>query len=169
MKHKYKRLIILCRGDSVTGGSELVHQLSHELTLLNLNSSIAYYPFDTKFSIPEEYRIYNVEQSAFHDSHDTIVMLPEVATKFAWKIKHAKIAIWWLSVDNYYRKKGDNIVKDGIKYYKDLFRLRLVPLMLMKNYFHFVQSTYAKEHLRKRGLESDFLSDYLNPIHFEQT
>ena len=36
-------------------------------------------------------------------------MLPEVATKFAYKIKSAKIAIWWLSVDNYYRKKGDNL------------------------------------------------------------
>ena len=41
--------------------------------------------------------------------------------------------------------------------------------MFMKNYFHFVQSSYAKDHLSMRGLESEFLSDYLNPIHFNQS
>ena len=169
MKKKYKKLIILCRGDSVTGGSELVHQFCHELNSLSLDSSIAYYPLSEKYLVPEEYRIYDVKLSKLEDEHDNIIMLPEVATKFAYKIKTAKIAIWWLSVDNYYRKKGDNLIKDSVKYYKDLLRLRLVPLMLMKNYFHFVQSSYAKDHLSMRGLESEFLSDYLNPIHFNQS
>ena len=122
-----------------------------------------------KYLVPEEYSIYDVKLSKLEDEHDNIIMLPEVATKFAYKIKTAKIAIWWLSVDNYYRKKGDNLIKDSVKYYKDLLRLRLVPLMLMKNYFHFVQSSYAKDHLSMRGLESEFLSDYLNPIHFNQS
>ncbi len=169
MKKKYKKLIILCRGDSVTGGSELVHQFCHELNSLSLDSSIAYYPLSEKYLVPEEYSIYDVKLSKLEDEHDNIIMLPEVATKFAYKIKTAKIAIWWLSVDNYYRKKGDNFIKDSVKYYKDLLRLRLVPLMLMKNYFHFVQSSYAKDHLSMRGLESEFLSDYLNPIHFNQS
>ena len=169
MKKKYKKLIILCRGDSVTGGSELVHQFCHELNSLSLDSSIAYYPLSEKYLVPEEYSIYDVKLSKLEDEHDNIIMLPEVATKFAYKIKTAKIAIWWLSVDNYYRKKGDNLIKDSVKYYKDLLRLRLVPLMLMKNYFHFVQSSYAKDHLSMRGLESEFLSDYLNPIHFNQS
>ena len=169
MKKKYKKLIILCRGDSVTGGSELVHQFCHELNSLSLDSSIAYYPLSEKYLVPEEYSIYDVKLSKLEDEHDNIIMLPEVATKFAYKIKTAKIAIWWLSVDNYYRKKGDNLIKDSVKYYKDLLRLRLVPLMLMKNYFHFVQSSYAKDHLSMRGLESKFLSDYLNPIHFNQS
>ena len=119
--------------------------------------------------IPKEYSIYDVKLSELNDDHENIIMLPEVATKFAYKVKSAKIAIWWLSVDNYYRKKGDNFIKDSIKYYKDLFRLRLAPLMMMKKYFHFVQSFYAKEYLSKKGLESEFLSDYLNPIHFEQS
>ena len=70
IRNKYKRLLILCRGNSVTGGSELVHQLSHELTSLNFDSSIVYYPFHTKFSVPEEYRIYKVKQSNFDDSKD---------------------------------------------------------------------------------------------------
>ncbi len=166
IRNKYKRLLVLCRGNSVTGGSELVHQLSHELTSLNFDSSIVYYPFHTKFSVPEEYRIYKVKQSNFDDSKDNIILLPEVATKFAWKINNAKIAIWWLSVDNYYRKKGDSKFKDAIKYYKDLLRLRLMPLRLMKNYFHFAQSVYARAHLSENKLNSQLLSDYLNPIHF---
>ena len=169
MSEKYKKLIILCKGGSVTGGSELVHQFCHELNSLNFECSIAYYPLDNKYSIPGEYSIYDVKVSELDDDHENIIMLPEVATKFAYKIKSAKIAIWWLSVDNYYRKKGDNFIKDSIKYYKDLLRLRLMPLMMMKNYFHFVQSSYAKEYLSKHGLESELLSDYLNPIHFEQS
>ena len=152
MSKKYKKLIILCKGDSVTGGSELVHQLCHELNSLNLDCSVAYYPLDKEYSVPVEYSIYNVKLSELDDDRENIIMLPEVATKFAYKIKSAKIAIWWLSVDNYFRKKGDNFIKDRIKYYKDLIRLRLVPLMFMKNYFHFVQSSYAKEHLSKQGL-----------------
>ena len=169
MSEKYKKLIILCKGGSVTGGSELVHQFCHELNSLNFDCSIAYYPLNNKYSTPEEYSIYDVKVSELNDEYENIIMLPEVATKFAYKIKSAKIAIWWLSVDNYYRKKGDNFIKDSIKYYKDLLRLRLMPLMMMKNYFHFVQSSYAKEYLSKHGLESEFLSDYLNPIHFEQS
>ena len=169
MSEKYKKLIILCKGGSVTGGSELVHQFCHELNSLNFDCSIAYYPLNNKYSTPEEYSIYDVKVSELNDEYENIIMLPEVATKFAYKIKSAKIAIWWLSVDNYYRMKGDNLMKDNIKYYKDLFRLRLVPLMFMKNYFHFVQSSYAREHLSKQGIESEFLSDYLNPVHFEQS
>ena len=88
-----------------------------------------------KIPVPEEYSIYDVKLSKLDDEHENIIMLPEVATKFAYKIKSAKIAIWWLSVDNYYRMKGDNLIKDNIKYYKDLFRLRLVPLMLWKIIF----------------------------------
>ena len=57
MRKKYKKLVILCKGNSVTGGSELVHQLCHELNLLGLDSSIAYYPLGEKHSVPEEYSI----------------------------------------------------------------------------------------------------------------
>ena len=49
---KYKKLIILCKGNSVTGGSELVHQLCHELDNLNLRSYVCYYPFDINYEIP---------------------------------------------------------------------------------------------------------------------
>ena len=49
---KYNKLIILCKGNSVTGGSELVHQFCHELSKLNLKSRICYYPLDNSYEIP---------------------------------------------------------------------------------------------------------------------
>ena len=52
---KYKKLFILCKGDSVTGGSELVHQLCHELANLNLESYVSYYPFDNEYNIPNDF------------------------------------------------------------------------------------------------------------------
>ena len=53
---KYKKLIILCKGNSVTGGSELVHQLCHELDNLNLRSYVCYYPFDINYEIPKSHK-----------------------------------------------------------------------------------------------------------------
>ena len=67
MKNKYKKLVVLCKGNSVTGGSELVHQLCHELNSLSLDSSIAYYPLGEKYSVPEEYSIYDVKLSKLDD------------------------------------------------------------------------------------------------------
>ena len=165
---KYKKLIILCKGDSVTGGSELVHQLCHELSNLNLKAAICYYPFHNNYTIPNEYSIYDVEQCHLEDNYENIIILPEVSTKYAWKIKKSKIGVWWLSVDNYYRKKRDNVFKDQIKYFKDLIRLRLMPIFLMKKYLHFVQSQFAFEHLKDHNLTSNLLSDYLNPVHFKE-
>ncbi len=165
---KYKKLIILCKGDSVTGGSELVHQLCHELSYLKLDSYICYYPFDKTYEIPNEYSIYNAKKISLIDHPDNLIILPEVATRYAFNISKSKIGIWWLSVDNYYRSKRDNPIKDKIKYLKDLVRLRLMPILFMKNYFHFVQSSYAHEHLKKFNLISEFLSDYLNPVHFKE-
>ena len=49
---KYEKLIILCKGNSVTGGSELVHQLCHELSNLNHKAYICYHPFDIDYKIP---------------------------------------------------------------------------------------------------------------------
>ena len=158
---KYKKLIILCKGNSVTGGSELIHQLCHELDSLNLRSYICYYPFHINYETPNEYSIYKVEQCALEDSPDNIIILPEVSTKYAWNIKKSKIGIWWLSVDNYYRKKRDSLLKDQTKYFKDLIRLRLMPIFLMKKYLHFVQSKFAHDHLKNHNLSSEFLSDYL--------
>ncbi len=165
---KYKKLIILCKGNSVTGGSELIHQLCHELDSLNLRSYICYYPFHINYETPNEYSIYKVEQCALEDSPDNIIILPEVSTKYAWNIKKSKIGIWWLSVDNYYRKKRDSLLKDQMKYFKDLIRLRLMPIFLMKKYLHFVQSKFAHDHLKNHNLSSEFLSDYLNPVHFRE-
>jgi len=51
---KYKKLIILCKGNSVTGGSELVHQLCHELDNLNLRSYVCYYPFHINYETPNQ-------------------------------------------------------------------------------------------------------------------
>ena len=165
---KYKKLIILCKGNSVTGGSELVHQFCHELSKLNLKSGICYYPLHNSYDIPVEYSIYDVEQCGLEDIPENIIILPEVSTKYAWEIKNSKIGIWWLSVDNYYRMKRDNIFKDKIKYLKDLIRLRLMPIFLMKKYLHFVQSKFAYDHLKQHKLASDYLSDYLNPVHFNE-
>ena len=70
---KFKKLIILCKGNSVTGGSELIHQLCHELDSLNLRSYICYYPFHINYETPNEYSIYKVEQCALEDSPDILL------------------------------------------------------------------------------------------------
>ena len=111
---KNKKLIILCKGNSVTGGSELVHQLCHELSSINRKAYVCYYPFDIDYKIPKEYKIYNVEQCDFEDSSENIIILPEVSTKYAWKIEKSMIGIWWLSVDNYCLLYTSPSPRDGL-------------------------------------------------------
>lgn len=50
---KYKKIIVICPGNSVTGGPEALHNLVHDMVRLGLPAGICYFPFDKKFNIPD--------------------------------------------------------------------------------------------------------------------
>ncbi|EKO3767285.1 hypothetical protein P0F26_002971 [Vibrio metschnikovii] len=159
------KLYVICPGDSVTGGPELLHQLVHSVNELGGFASIVYYPFDIQFEVPDAYKHYNVKSLQINevDKTSNSVVVPEVVTGLTKYFNGMRTFIWWLSVDNYFKHK-----EVGVKgLVKSMLRIgNQLPLSKLKNFEHLVQSAYAKEFLQENGIGSLMLSDYLNKEHF---
>lgn len=161
-----EKKIFVCCSHAITGGTELLHQLVHELRANDCDAVISYYPFEQNFSTPGRFLKYDAPSESFCDDDRHFIVLPEVATGIAKNIKKAKVGIWWLSVDNYFLLKHQSKLRDIYVRYKSAIKHRL-PLYRMHKMIHFVQSAYAAEYLKKHGIKSYPLSDYLGCEHFE--
>jgi hypothetical protein len=157
---RVKKILVCCPGASITGGPELLHQLVDALRNMGHNAYVCYYPFEQKFSCPEAYQRYDAPQALFEDTRSLFIVLPEVATSYTRSTRKAKIAIWWLSVDNFVRDRRGNF----------LTRVKLAgEMILLRRHSHFVQSQYAADFLNRYMINSCFLTDYLNPVHLRPT
>lgn len=163
-----KKVFVFCPGAVVTGGPELLHQLVHVLSGYGIDAKITYYPLCENFSVPENYAHYGVSQGRPENTPDELIVLPETATGMSKEYLAANIAIWWLSVDNFFSRAGDNKLTDLIRDTIALLRGRRLPIFKMKNFLHFSQSEYASLFLSQHGLNSVKLTDYLGKQHLAQ-
>ena len=176
---RFSKIFVLCPGGLVTGGAELLHQLVDRLRGFGQAAYISYLPSGKSFALPEAYRHYDAPQSRIEDEAGNLVVFPEVSTRYVKRIRHADCAIWWLSVDYYFRYPQNhrfanpitqiraNRFYDPLRYLRG--RLRNRSLDSMRTLCHFAQSHYAHEFLRQRGIESMMLSDYLGAEHLRET
>lgn len=155
------KIYILTPGNVVTGGVELLHQLSYKLNLLGFNSYIVYcnkQGESAAYKTPEVYEKYNaVISDAVEDNENNIVVFPEVFLYKLSAIKNAKRVLWWLSVDNATGYEGD-------------FKYAFAD----KSILHFSQSEYSTQYLIRNGVEKNriyWLSDYINSefLHIDRT
>lgn len=158
------KIIVCCPGSSITGGPELLHQLVDELRNIGREAYIAYYPFDHTYECPELYKKYDAPQDNLIDNDKTFIIIPETATTIARGINNARIGVWWLSVDNYLLARHQSMLKDIYWRYTSLISHRM-PLNRMRKYVHFTQSSYAEHFLKKAGIASISLNDYLSKEH----
>ena len=105
-------IYIICPFHRVTGGVELAHQLCYAInTLTDVKAFMWYINIDncTQETIivdhepPVEYVMYQTEcAKSFQeiDREENVVVVPESMTVFMKLIDHAKMALWWMSVDN---------------------------------------------------------------------
>ena len=104
---KVKHLIVLSPSEYKTGGVELLHQLVYELNHERLDAHIAYI-HEPRNGIIEEYRKYIIDYILLDDitdSSDTLIIIPERYTWLARRFSYCEKAIWWLSLDNYLKRK----------------------------------------------------------------
>lgn len=160
-----KKIFVCCPGNAITGGPELLHQLVHTLRLQGKNAFISYYPFDKNFLCPEPYRHYGTTQLAIEDNKNNLIILPEVATKIAAEIKNCDIAIWWLSVDNYFDSIGESIIHDKLRHLKNIIQRKKLSVQETKNFRHFYQSEYARVFLKKNSITGTALTDFIGEVH----
>lgn len=150
-----------------TGGPEVLHQLAYNIKkIFGIRAKMFYLPSDHPDPVHPAYLEYNVDYvREIEDREENVLIIPEVYPNVIAKYKNIRMAIWWLSVDNYYlsiKPRKKNIIgrflsrlysDDGLVFSKKNKNLK----------YHLAQSNYAIHHLKEKGIEEvEYLSDYLN-------
>lgn len=177
---KNKKVYSFCLASVVTGGCELIHQLTDFLNNHGREAFIVYVG-DKSHEVPEPYSKYNIKVSeTIEDSDDSIVVCGEGFLYRASQFKNAHVILWWLSVDN--------VFNDGVQLpymsLRDAFswnvrtglrciKLRLKKGILFKSFslrqirnidaINAYQSEYARLFLKSLGFKNLVpLKDYIN-------
>lgn len=175
-------IYIACPASFATGGTELLHQLCFKLNQNNIDAFMYYYGKNLNNPVAERFKKYKTKYvTSFADNRENIVFIPEVNTDLVEKFKLSKKFIWWLSVDNYkifykeyftFNFNNLNTIKEKVKYILKYFiklKNENKKLFTDKKIMHLVQSKYAEEFLKIKGIEQEnilYLSDYLNEDFF---
>lgn len=161
------QVYVFCPAGNATGGTELLHQLSHKLALIpGVRSSIIYWPFSSGSTTNAAFASYNVSVASPSDvGVSDVVILPEVFSHLRERFSKSRIFIWWLSVDNYYFSldKGRWRLNKFLltKFRSQSYMFFEKSLRLVEG--HLCQSNYAMQHLQKKNIDRRFfLGDYLN-------
>jgi|WetSurMetagenome_2_1015567.scaffolds.fasta_scaffold27774_2 hypothetical protein len=182
---KGTQIIMFCPAHLITGGTELMHQFVSSLICKGVNAAL-YYFNDPSWNIPQEFSKYEAKKiEKVNDITSVFIVLPESDAIDALKFKKASVAIWWLSIDNYYKAFFQPISLSEVwTYSKNSFIKELLrriyhtifknDRILFNNYislkkihemglFNFYQSEYAKDYLMKKNMNKLYpLKDYIN-------
>lgn len=152
------RFFIVCPAYVVTGGTELLHQLSLQLSARGVENYMLYTGVEPGISpTPDAFMKYQVKYTTYFVDHRTSVLIvPETLIEMIDQCKKGKKVIWWLSADNYLSNYSDEIQRQG--------KVDIFGLSENTNILHFAQSKYAAEFVKKQfGVkEPYFLGDYIN-------
>lgn len=173
-----KKIYILCPSHTKTGGTELLHQLFFELREQGYNAFLAYTNYEgdggASFEPFSKYVKFPAISSEFiEDTLDSVIVFPEIYYKLVCKYKNAKKIIWWLSVD-FFLQENSFIDRLRIKGFLSAFKNCLLgnlknKISYIKNAdYHFCQSYYAIDFLKKKGIDEKkifYLSDYVNDLY----
>jgi hypothetical protein len=168
---RYRQVVIFCP-TAVTGGPEAIHQLSQALNAIGVRCSLVHIgpantvrvvggklvaqepPHPTILQAFAEYAP-QVPREIAVDT-DTLLIFPEGLAWLQHRFAGCGVAVWWLSIDNFFRAleadddEDADVVLDRVLGRPDLIHLH--------------QSVYARDWLRARGVERLYdLGDYTSP------
>lgn len=162
--NKYKKILVVCPADMVTGGPEALHQLVAHMIALGLPAYIVYMPFDGLAETPDPYKKYQNPVSSYKDETGSLIIFPEVNPSLAMRVKNAQAALWWLSLENFLERRHVSVLRDRIRYLKRVIKGER-PLMgarRLKRLIHFSQTEHSTRYLRSCGIEPVPLIDSIN-------
>lgn len=159
-----RTVFVLCPGNLVTGGSELLHQLVGYLARNGRNARLVYTPVGSELSTPVAYERYCCPIArSIEDCSDVAVVVPEVSTEHLAGIRLARKVVWWLSVDNYAGGFGSR--SDFFQYLA-----RWLKPSIPAAATHLFQSAYAREFVLARfGCSGAMLTDYIADEYLHST
>lgn len=174
------KIYVYCPAEKVTGGAELLHQIVDVLNNHGYDAYVVYFN-GLNCRVPDDYKKYNIKlSSSIEDTAENIVILFEGYFFPLSFIKNAKIVLWWLSVDNFYRCQCSRVSLNDLKDYSiRMFCKEFVKKILGKRedyicslkalsqdnrvVLNAFQSEYAKDFLIKQKFSNLYpLKDYIN-------
>lgn len=162
------KVYVYCPAGYVSGGPEALHQLANKALATGVDAKMVYFPHESDQSTPTPFKCYNVEVAdAATDDEDSVIVVPETKTDMAYKFKHAKVVIWWLSIDNYFvikrKRNWKKKLASAVKGHKDY------DFENNGRIYHAAQSKYAWDILQKKQMNNLYmLTDYLRAEFFEE-
>lgn len=152
-------IYLLCPSKHFTGGPLALHQLGFKLNSMGFKAMMFYVP-EIENPINDNFLNYNLPYTfKIKDDPNNILIVPETLTRHLFNYNNIKKAIWWLSIDNFFKSTFKNRMG------RLLGVIKKFKFNDAYNYFHFAQSKYAFEYLKsKPSLDNEklyMLSDYL--------
>jgi len=155
-------IYLACPANYATGGTEVMHQLANKLNLFGRRAVMYYFNYKERNPVHPRFVQYQVPfVKKIDDLEQHLLVAPEGKTNLLGRFKSIQKAVWWLSIDFYFHTRDEKIFWFVRKKVYPIHDLAEMSKKFGVNY-HFVQSHYAKEFLRKFNLPSEPLSDYLN-------
>lgn len=172
-------IYVVCPSFFKTGGTELAHQLVYEMCSQGADARITYYNNEDKANeINPAFFCYVQNFTNLKDVIDTeenILILPEIRPDLQNKYKKIQRCLWWMSIDNYFKRNGIKGYFHSLGLKRTLIHLvqghiKIGGYPVNKEIVHFYQSEYAHRFLAEKGVKYCYpLSDYINEIYFEKT
>lgn len=156
---------IVAPAQFATGGPELLHQLGKRLRDAGLDARMHYLPADHPAPVHDNYKEYELPyERHIEDAPEHWMIAPEIYTSTLFQFKKLRKAVWWLSVDNYFwHLPGWRFVNYAMFRFWGKQRYWGFDARLRKLELHLVQSAYAADVLRQKGIQQPlFVSDYLH-------
>jgi len=168
--YKDSKIYIQCTALLATGGPELMHQFASYLISRGVETYMIYTDVSPdNVTVNASLRHYHIPYThEIDDDEKNILIVSEIGTDMLYTAGELKLrkVIWWLSVDNFYKKLSTT--------YEDLATHTLSKRFTRCYSFeddmeveHWAQSEYAKRFLMYNGVPEEKIkkvSDYLNLI-----
>ena len=161
---QFEKILVICPANTVTGGPEALHQLVAHMRDLDLNAYIVYLPFNQKAETPAQYKKYHAPIGDYEDGEGTLIIFPEVYPILATRVKRARAALWWLSLENFLERRHISALRDKFRYLKKCLRGErpFFGAASLKSLIHFSQTEHSTQYLRSCGIEPIPLIDSIN-------
>jgi hypothetical protein len=162
--NKFNKILVVCPSGAVTGGPEALHQLVAHMNSLGLPAYIVYQPFEKTAEAPEPYKRYKAPVARYEDVAGNLIIFPEVNPMQALKVRNAKAALWWLSLENFLERRHIWPFHDKVRYFKKVIKGQrpIGGARNLKSLLHFSQTEHSTQYLRSCGIEPIPLIDSIN-------
>lgn len=159
------RFRILCPRNTLTGGPEALHQLGAAMREAALDAAMVYVPLRPDNRTPDKFTRYGVPvEDRLDDADDVVLVVGETATDWVWRVKRARVLIWWLSVDFHFKRPEKWTKRAKLWLRERLPRNRAYAFQPHPRVHHAWQSEYARQFLLRQGVADALpLTDYIAP------